>query len=187
MILQGVDSKVAPSFSLKNRVARVLWGIAYVLFFLPTPRPFHAWRRGILRVFGAQVGAGAHIYPRVKIWAPWNLSIGALAGVANGVTLYSMDRIVLGERCVISQGAHLCTGSHDFNDPMFQLTAQPIFIGREAWICAEAFVCPGAEIAEGVVVGARSVVTRSLRESWTVYAGMPARKISTRTGSGEKR
>ncbi|VVD32656.1 LbetaH domain-containing protein [Paraburkholderia dioscoreae] len=185
MILQRVDSKVAPSFSLKNRLARVLWGVAYVLLFLPTPRPCHAWRRVVLRAFGAQVGTGAHIYPRVRIWAPWNLSVGALAGVANGVTLYSMERIVLGERCVISQGAHLCTGSHDFNDPMFQLTAEPISIGRDAWICAEAFVCPGVAVADGVVVGARSVVTRSLRESWTVYAGMPAKKIATRTRSGE--
>jgi len=186
MILQGVDSKVAPSFSLRNRMARAIWEIVYVLFFLPTPRACHAWRRTVLRAFGAQVGAGAHIYPRVKIWAPWNLSIGALAGVANGVTLYSMEKIILGERCVISQGAHLCTGSHNFNDPLFQLTAQPISIGHDAWICAEAFVCPGTEIADGAVVGARSVVTRSLRESWTVYAGMPAKRISIRTGSGEK-
>ena len=130
MILQGVDSKVAPSFSFRNRLARVIWGIVYVLFFFPTPRACHGWRRGILRAFGARVGVGAHIYPRVKIWAPWNLSIGALAGVANGVTLYSMEKITLGERCVISQGAHLCTGSHDFNDPLFQLTVRPISIGR---------------------------------------------------------
>lgn len=186
MILQGVDSKVAPSFSLGNRLARVLWGVVYVLFFLPTPRVCHGWRRAILRAFGARVGPGAHIYPRVKIWAPWNLSIGALAGVANGVTLYSMGTITLGERCVISQGAHLCTGSHDFNDPLFQLTTQPITIGRDAWICAEAFICPGAEIADGAVVGARSVVTRSLLASWTVYAGMPARKIAIRRRLGEQ-
>jgi putative colanic acid biosynthesis acetyltransferase WcaF len=187
MILHGVDSKVAPSFSLANRLARVVWGAVYVLFFVPTPRVWHAWRRGVLRAFGAKIGPGVHIYPRVKIWAPWNLSIEALAGVANGVTLYSMGRISIGERCVISQGAHLCTGSHDFNDPLFQLTADPITIGREVWICAEAFICPGAEIAEGAVVGARSVVTHSLRDRWTVYGGVPAKKISTRSRPGEPR
>jgi putative colanic acid biosynthesis acetyltransferase WcaF len=187
MILQGVDSKVAPSFSLANRLARAAWGVTYVLLFAPSPRVCHAWRRGVLRLFGAKVGAGAHVYPRVKIWAPWNLSVGALAGVADGVTLYSMERISLGERCVISQGAHLCAGSHDFNDPLFQLIAKPITVGRDAWVCAEAFVCPGAEIADGAVVGARSVVTRSLPDQWTVYAGTPAKKIANRSRPGETR
>lgn len=72
-------------------------------------------------MFGATIGEGVHIYPRVDIWAPWNFVAEDLAGVANGVTLYSMAEIYLGKRCVVSQGAHLCTGSHDYNDPAFQV------------------------------------------------------------------
>jgi putative colanic acid biosynthesis acetyltransferase WcaF len=181
MILKGVNSRVGPSFSLSNRMARVAWTVVYCLLFVPTPRVAHNWRRLLLRLFGAEVGGGAHIYPRVKIWAPWNLSIGDFAAVANGVTLYSIERIRLGERCVVSQGAQLCTGSHDFNSPSFQLTAQAIEIGADVWICSEVFVCPGVEIAAGSVVGVRSVVTRNLTDGWTVYAGTPARKISVRT------
>jgi putative colanic acid biosynthesis acetyltransferase WcaF len=187
MILKGVNSRVGPSFSLSNRMARVVWGIVYRLLFAPTPRVAHGWRRLLLRLFGAEIGTGVHVYPHVKIWAPWNLSIGDFAGVADGVNLYSIERISLGERSVVSQGAQLCTGSHDFNDPSFQLTAEPIEIGPDVWICSEAFVCPGVRIAPGAVIGARSVVTRSLSGAWTVYAGMPARKVSTRTRPGETR
>jgi putative colanic acid biosynthesis acetyltransferase WcaF len=131
-------------------------------------------------MFGAKIGRGVHIYPRVEIWAPWNITAEDFAGVANGVTLYSMAEIHLGERCVVSQGAHLCTGSHDYNDPTFQLFANPIRVESRAWICAEAYLAPGVVITEGAVVGARSVVTRSLTEAWKVYAGVPARVIGER-------
>ncbi|WP_370653459.1 putative colanic acid biosynthesis acetyltransferase [Caballeronia sp. Lep1P3] len=180
-----MNSRVGPSFSLSDRLARVVWTVVYYLLFVPTPRVAHKWRRVLLRLFGATVGREAHVYPRVKIWAPWNLSIGDFAAVANGVTLYSIERIRLGERCVVSQGAQLCTGSHDFNSPSFQLTAKAIDIGADVWVCSEVFVCPGVEIAPGAVVGVRSVVTRSLKDDWTVYAGTPARKIAIRTRPDE--
>jgi putative colanic acid biosynthesis acetyltransferase WcaF len=180
MILQGVDSRTKASFSLRNRALRMAWALVYSVAFRTSPRVLHGWRRLLLRAFGAEVGAGAHIYPGVKIWAPWNLEIGSYVGVASGVILYSMDKIKLGNGCVVSQGTHLCTGTHDFNDATFQLMARPISIGANAWLCAESFVAPGVNIADGVVVGARSVVTRELTEPWTVYAGTPARKIALR-------
>lgn len=92
-----------------------------------------------------------------------------------------MDRIEIGDYSVVSQGTHLCGGSHDYNSPNFQLYAKPIVIGAHAWICAEAFVSLGVEVAEGVVVGARSVVTKSITEPWTVHAGHPAHKIGARS------
>lgn len=180
MIQQGIDGARQPSFSLGNRAARVAWRLTYLALFRPSPIPLHAWRSCLLRLFGAKIGSGVHIYPKVDVWAPWNLVVGDFAGVANGVSIYSMATISLGERCVISQGAHLCAGSHDYNDPTFQLFAKPIEVGRFSWICADAFVGPGVTIPEGAVVGARSVVARSLSTSWSVYAGMPARKIGPR-------
>lgn len=180
MILKGVDSRAGPSFSLKNRLLRSLWLLVYKVAFRPSPIICHSWRRWLLRLFGARVGRGTHIYPAVKIWAPWNLHIGSRVGVANDVTLYSMGLINLGDRCVVSQGAHLCAGTHDYNDPLFQLIAEPISVGADTWICAEVFIMPGINIAEGVVVGARSVVSRNLNDSWSVYAGMPARKVNVR-------
>ena len=86
------DSYKDSSFSLANRMMRLLWNLVYVLLFQYSPKPFHKWRSLILKIFGAEVGHGAHIYPKVKIWAPWNIIFGAECGVANGAILYSQGK-----------------------------------------------------------------------------------------------
>lgn len=85
---------------------------------------------------------------------------------------------------MISQGSHLCAGTHDFNDPSFQLYTRPVLIEAHAWVCAEAFVGPGVTVGEGAVLGARAVAMTSL-EPWSVYAGNPAVKVSDRARVNE--
>jgi len=181
MILQGNDPYRQASFSMRHRLRRATWNAVSLFLFRCSPRPLHAWRAFLLRLFGARLGDHCHIYPGVKIWAPWNLSVGNCVGIADGVTVYNMDRISIGSYAVVSQGAYLCGGTHDYNSPNFQLIAKPIEIGAHAWICAEAFVHPGVRIPEGAVIGARAVVTRSLAGGWAVYAGNPCRRIGERT------
>lgn len=152
----------------------------YVIFFRYSFRPFHRWRAFLLALFGAKLGRGVHIYPKARVWAPWNLVVGDYVGVADGVNIYNMDTITIGDYCVVSQGVHLCGGSHDYNSASFQLFAKPIMLGKNSWICADAFVGLGVSVAEGVVVGARSVVTKTIDDPWTVYAGHPAVKIKSR-------
>lgn len=180
MIIQGNSLFTQPSFSLRNRIARAAWGVVWVLLFRTSPRPLHAWRRGLLRLFGARIGQQVNIYPQVSIWAPWALHIGSKVAIGNGVTLYNMAPLTIGDNCVISQGAHLCGGTHDINSPHFQLIASPITLGNHVWICAEAFIGNGVSIADGSVIGARSVVAKSVTKPWLVWAGVPARVIGER-------
>jgi putative colanic acid biosynthesis acetyltransferase WcaF len=180
MILPGNDPATQPSFSLGNRVARATWGAVWLLLFRTSPRPAHAWRRALLRLFGARLGAHVHVYPGARIWAPWQLEIGDRVGVGDGATLYNMGPLRIGHDAVVSQGAHLCGGTHDIHSRNFQLVARAIDIGPHAWVCADAFVGPGVRIAPGCVVGARSVVMKSIAEPWTVWAGHPAQRVSTR-------
>ena len=176
----GIDARTGPSFSLRNRIARVAWGVFRALLFRPSPRPFHSWRSAILRLFGAKLGRGCHIYPGARIWAPWNLTCGERVGVGDGAILYNQAPITLGKRSVISQGAHLCTGTHDYASPHFELVARPIVVGDDAWLAAECFVHPGVTIGDGAVIGARSVVTRNM-PAWTVCAGHPCEPLKPRT------
>lgn len=185
MIIYGADPYHEPSFSLSNRIARTAWGLVWLLLFRPSPRPLHRWRAFLLRVFGASLGVNCHVYPAAKIWAPWNLDFGDAVGIADGAILYSMDKIRIESYSVVSQGAHLCCGTHDYNSPNFQLIARPITIGKRVWICADAFVHPGVEIADGAVVGARSVVSKSLTQRDCVYAGVPARPVGQRMPSSK--
>ncbi len=175
----NTDTHKGPSFSLANRIARVVWGLVQATVFRLTPAPLHEVRSMILRAFGAKIGRGVHVYPGAKIWGPWNLEIADEAGVANGVILYTQGKITIGKRAVISQGAHLCAGTHDFEQPGFPLITKPITIGDHAWIAAEAFLHPGVTIGEGTVIGARSVVAKDM-PAWTVCAGHPCVPIKPR-------
>lgn len=169
-----------PSFTLGNRIHRQIWNWVWLLLFRPSPRPAHAWRAALLRLFGAKLGKAVHVYASVKVWAPWQLRIDDHGAVADNAILYNIERIRIGEHAVVSQGSHLCTGSHDYNSRNFQLIASPIDIAPRAWICADCFLGPGVTIPEGAVVAARSVVTKPLASPWTVYAGTPARAIGNR-------
>lgn len=173
------DPYLAPSLPWTNRAARVAWALGYVLLVRYSPRPMHAWRATVLRAFGATLGPNCHIYPRARIWAPWNLVCEDAVGIADGAELYNPAPIRIGSHGVVSQNAYLCGATHDIDDPAFPMTSAPITIGRYAWICARAVVCCGVEVGEGAVLGLASVATHNL-EPWTVYAGAPARRIRTR-------
>ena len=174
------DAFSGTSFSFRNRMGRVVWGLINLLFFKYSPKPLFFWRCFLLRCFGARVDKNVHVYPKVKIWAPWNLDLGSECGIANGVTLYSQGKIKIGKRTVISQGAHLVTGTHDYTVPSFPLFVLPIIIGDNVWVAAEAFIHPGVVIGDGCVIGSRSVVTKDM-PAWMVCSGHPCKPIKKRS------
>lgn len=178
-LLEDVDPYTQPSFTLRNRLYRVAWAAVYATLFRPSPRPLHEWRSALLRLFGAKIGRGCHVYPKATIWAPYNLVMDDLASMADGVDCYSIAQVYLGKKVVISQRAYLCTGTHDYEDPNFTLIAKPIRIESDAWICAGSFVGPGVTVGEGAVVGACSVAVKDL-PPWTVCAGQPCKPLKPR-------
>ena len=90
-----------------------------------------------------------------------------------------MAPIHLENRAIVSQGAHLCAGTHDIEDKNFQLVARPITIGTGAWVAAEAFIGPGVTIGAHAIVGARTVLFKDA-EANSVYVGNPAQFIKYR-------
>jgi putative colanic acid biosynthesis acetyltransferase WcaF len=173
------------TYPLSHRLIRLAFGIVWLLLARWTPVPLHGWRRFLLRLFGASLAPSAKVYPSVRIWYPANLSMGDHACLAPGVNCYCMDRISLAPYALVSQGAYLCGGTHDVDDPYFQLIAKPIVIGANAWVAADAFVGPGVTIGEGAVLGARAVTFKNLEPNM-IYAGNPARPLRRRKGTGDR-
>jgi len=165
-------------YSPRELIARVLWGVGECLFRF-SPRISYGWRRLILSCFGANLGQQVNCHNSARITLPWNLNIGAWSAVGERAVIYNLGEISIGERVTISQGAHLCAGSHEDSDPAFPLLKLPIVIEDDAWICADAFVGPGVTIGKGAVVGARAVVMSNV-PAWKVVAGNPARVIRDR-------
>jgi len=175
----AADPYDRPAFSLRNRVARVLWNVAWLFLYRLSPRPFFAWRALLLRIFGAKLGPTCKFYPSSRVWAPWNLVCADLVAVGDGAEIYNPAPMSLGSHAIVSQNAYLCGATHDFDDPAFPLLAYAMNIGPYAWICARACVAPGINVGEGAVLGLASVATRDL-EPWGVYAGAPALKVKDR-------
>ena len=99
--------------------------------------------------------------------------------MGDDVVLYTLGEITIGAHAVVSQRSYLCTGSHDYTRPSFDIYAKPIRIGEQAWLATDVFVAPGVEIGAGTVVGARSSVFKSLPEG-VVAIGSPARVVGPR-------
>lgn len=165
---------------LRNRIARAAWGAAWTVLFRPSPRVCIGWRRMLLRAFGARIGHGAVVHASARIWAPWNLEMGAHSCLAEHVECYAVARIRIGAYATVSQFSFLCTATHDVDSPDMALVTRPISIGDHAWVAAGAFVGPGVTLGEGAVLGARSAAFRSV-PPWTVAAGSPARPVRTRS------
>ena len=165
--------------SLKNRTRRLIWMACYWVVYRRTPVLAHKLRIFLLRLFGADVDRTAHIYPRCRIWAPWQLRMAAHSCLANDVDCYNVAPISIGEYATISQYAYLCSASHDHNDPEFPLISLPISIGPHAWVAARAYVGPGVIVGEGSVVGANACAYREVAP-WTVVGGNPANPIGRR-------
>jgi len=170
-------------FTFRHRLARCVWGVVWTVLFRPSPRPLRAWRRWLLRVFGAKIGPRALILPSAKIWAPWNLEMGEDSCLGPDVDCYCVEKISIGARATVSQYSYLCGASHDIADPGMRLISGPIVIGLDAWVCADAFIGMNVTVGAGAVVAARATVTRNV-EPWTVVAGNPARFLKPRTLRG---
>lgn len=168
-----------PSFSLGNRIYRLAWTVIWTVLASWTPPPFYVWRRWLLVRFGAKVAPTARVYGRARIWSPANLEVGPYSTIGPRANIYSMGPVRIGAYAIISQGAHLCAGTHDVEDANFQLKVRPIEIGTRAWVAAEAFVGPGVTIGEGAVLGARACAMRDV-PPWAICTGNPATVLRER-------
>ena len=160
----------------------LLWQLVQSLLFGPSPQPMFFWRNFLLRLFGAKIGRGVLIRPTARVTYPWKLEIGDYVWVGDNVELYSLGDIVLKHDSVISQRSYICTGSHDYKDPAFAITAQRIEIGPEAWIATDVFVAPGITIGRGAVIGARSSVFKDVPD-YALCCGSPAKIYGRRIGA----
>lgn len=174
-----ISNKPSPH-TTRNKLGRIAWNLTQATIFRMVPRPFHSLRARILRLFGAQVSLKARVCPRVRIWAPWNLTMGDYATLADDVDCYCVAPIAIGPNTTVSQYSYLCAATHDHEHRNFPLQPSPITIGENCWVAADCFVGPGVTIGDGTVVGARSSVFNDL-PAWKICVGTPARPVNDRT------
>ena len=160
-----------------------MWVVVQCSLFRWSPASWYKWRNQWLRLFGANVldrsDAPARVSPTAKIYFPWHLSLESGCLIGPDCQVYNLGRITVKEGANISRNVHLCAGSHDFSQWEMPLTTAPITIGKNVWIATDCFIGPGVEIGEQSVIGARSVVTKSL-PGGMICVGHPCQPLKPR-------
>ena len=168
-------------YTVRELLARWLWAFVQATVFRWSPRPWHGFRAWLLRLFGAAIPAPSRVvvFPTARIFFPWKLSLAPRAMVGPHVNLYNLAPVTIAYGANLSQYCHLCAGTHDFMRWSMPLVTRPIVIGENAWLGADVFVGPGVTVGKLCVVGARSVVVRTLPPR-TICAGAPCRPLKER-------
>ena len=170
------DSAYASPWSRAQKIRMLLWELSWLFMCRWTPKPMNAWRLLWLRLHGAKIDGRPFVHQRARIAIPWNLILHDRACLGDGAVAYSLGEIELMQDSTIAQEAYLCTGTHDFSNPVRPLQTGKIVIGKSAFIGARAFILPGVTIGDGAIVGACSVVTKDVVANARVV-GNPARVI----------
>jgi putative colanic acid biosynthesis acetyltransferase WcaF len=160
------------------RLVQVLWYLCSALVFQSPWFPFSALKVWLLRLFGASVGRGVVIKPCVRIKFPWRLQIGDFVWIGESVWIDNLATVSIGSHVCISQGAYVCTGSHDHRMPTFDLITRPVMISDRVWICAKAVILPGTQIGPDCLIAAGAVICGKLHAACKVYSAPPVKKTS---------
>ena len=99
----------------------------------------------------------------------------------SNIKIAAKCRITIGDNNLFGPNVVIVDHNHKFNDPNKLICQQgfnssPINIGSNTWIGANVTICSGVSVCDRVVIGANSVVTKSISEPG-VYSGVPAIKI----------
>ncbi|MEK0421312.1 MAG: hypothetical protein RLZZ161_1163 [Bacteroidota bacterium] len=162
----------------RNALVRAIWHACNSLLFMSF-LPGNAWRRALLRLFGARIGKDVVIKPRVNVKYPWNLSIGEYTWLGENVWIDNLGKVSIGSNCCISQGALLLCGNHNYRKTTFDLIVGDITLENGVWIGANALVCPGVTCRSHAVLSAGSIATSDM-ESYKIYSGNPAVAVRER-------
>jgi acetyltransferase-like isoleucine patch superfamily enzyme len=113
------------------------------------------------------------------------MKMGSYVAVGhNSEILCDHENIVIGNGVRIAAEAFISTGNHNFSRKDAAIHEQGFYyksvtIENDVWIGRRVIVLPGVTIGAGSIIAAGAVVTKDI-EPYSVYAGIPARKVRSR-------
>jgi maltose O-acetyltransferase len=132
------------------------------------------YQESLLRLMGVQVAGPVAIGADTSFLVPQNLKLGSFVSIGTGSRIAAWGPITIGDDFISSDLLNLNSGMHD-PVTLNPLTAS-IHIGARVWCGTAVTICGGVEIGDDVVIGAGSVVTKSLESNCIAY-GVPAKPM----------
>lgn len=141
-----------------------------------------------------------HVVWQANIHAERDVRIHATASIRNAQNVYvgrnshinhlcciwagENSKIVLGNNLLMGPGVSMFSSNHGMMEgqPMTlqERKEASIVIGDDVWLGAHSVITAGMHIANGVIVAAGAVVTRSITQEGVIVAGIPAKIIGKR-------
>ena len=98
-----------------------------------------------------------------------SIKIGSGSSIGCGLLINAGEKVNIGQNVLIGPNVVIQASNHGFNeagDIMGQpYVHKPISVGKGSWLAANVVVLPGCNIGEGVIIGASSVVTKSIESN----------------------
>jgi len=151
-----------------------LWGLFELVFVTNPLQVSSDVRVRVLRLFGAKIGEGVVMRPRLRVKFPWKLSVGPRSWIGEGVWIHNQANLEIGSDVVVSQDSFLTTGTHAFRTDM-ALETQPVVIEDGVWITSRCVVLAGSHIRRSALVLPNTVV-RGEVPAGTLF-GTPAGQV----------
>lgn len=144
-------------------------------------------RRELIQKLLGKVGDDFIIHSPFRCDIGSNIRIGKRLICNYNVAILDEAPVTIGDNVFIGPNTTICTITHSLdsgqrNDGVMR--ALPVTIGNNVWICACVTILPGVEIGDGSVVGAGSLVTKSI-PAGVLAMGCPCRVVRTITEEDE--
>jgi len=103
------------------------------------------------------------------VWVSFAMSGGCYIQAING--------IIIGNRTLFAPGVKFISANHNPDELSQPLVTDPIEIGDDCWIGANAVILPGVKLGDRCIVGAGAVVTKSF-PAGSCIVGVPGKPIT---------
>jgi maltose O-acetyltransferase len=127
-----------------------------------------------LQAMGVQVKGPIWIAEDTWILNPRNLTLGSRVCIGEGSKIVCPAPIYIGDNFLSASGLYINSGSHDIRT--LRSNSSQILIGKRVWCGMRVTICSGVSIGDDVVIGAGSLVTKSIPSGYLAY-GVPAKPI----------
>ncbi|MGE5707325.1 MAG: sugar O-acetyltransferase [Bacteroidota bacterium] len=174
MLAGELYSPLDPELKAERKRARRLTRL-----FNETTEEEESKRAEILGALFGRMGAGCEIEPPFRCDYGGNISLGEGVFMNFGCIILDVCPVVLGNHVLVGPGVQFLAATHPLSPSVRSSgleSGAPITVGDRVWIGGGAILLPGVTIGEGSVIGAGSVVTRSIPPG-VVAAGNPCRVI----------